>query len=149
MERIILSIVIIFIGIFLFSFNMRDLYQLIDKQSASKDEYVVVSYQYPINCIKCFIESDEILNYLNNNKPNKFNIIGLIVCDRDVELKSFIKSSNWKYPAYRIKNNDLKNLKVTNRTMLQIFNYKKELILELNYEDKTTKQKLNDFLKNI
>ena len=149
MERIILAMFILFVSIFQFSFNMKDLHQLIEKQNASKDEYVVVSYQYPINCIKCFIESDEILNYMNNNKPNKFIIIGLVVCDRDVELKSFVKSNNWKYPAYRVKNNDLKNLNVTSKTMLQIFNNKKELILDLNYEDKTTKQKLNDFIKNI
>jgi len=149
MEMIKNFISIFFLLALLPSFNIKNLFHLIDNQKINEKEFLIVSYQYPVNCIKCFIESDEIINYLNKKKPNKFKIIGLVVCDRDVELKSFVKSNDWKYPAFRIKSKDLKNLYVNNKTMMQIFNHNKKKVLELNYEDKTTNQKIQEFLKTI
>ncbi len=71
------------------------------KAAKSKSgECLIIFYFEMSNCMKCYIEPNLIISHLEKEKKmKKHKIIGIVVCDRDLELNIFIKEHNWKYPV--------------------------------------------------
>lgn len=121
--------------------------QCIQKEKPNKDDIVVVAFQYPIGCINCILKIDDIIKVLNQEFPQKVKVIAMVICDREVELKAFIKNNNWKYPAYKVKFKELKDYGVSEKSMMKIYNSKSELLLDLFYSDDETNAKLKAFIE--
>jgi len=143
-------IIFLFILCFLASgFALPKINQYIQKEKPDKDDIVVVAFQHPVGCIKCVLQIDDIIKVLNKEFPEKVKVIALVLCDREVELKVFIKNNNWRYPAYKVKFKELKDYGATERTMIKIYNAKSELLLDLFYDDKETNAKLKAFIDKM
>lgn len=132
-------------------FALPKINQYIQKEKPGKDDIVVVAFQYPVGCINCILKIDDIIKTLKLNQEfsKKVKVIALVLCDRDVELKAFIKNNNWKYPAYKVKFKELKDYEATERTMIKIYNAKSELLLDLFYSDDETNAKLKAFIDKM
>ena len=70
----------------------------------------------------------------------------MVLCDREIELKAFIKNNNWKYSAYKVKFKELKDYGANEKSMMKIYNAKSELLLDLYYNDDETNLKLKAFI---
>jgi len=141
---------IFFISVLCFltsGFTSPKINQYIQKEKPGKDDIVVVAFQYPVGCINCILKIDDIIKTLNQEFSNKVKVIALVLCDRDVELKAFIKNNNWKYPAYKVKFKELKDYGATEKSMMKIYNAKSELLLDLFYSDDETNAKLKAFIE--
>ena len=121
--------------------------QYIQKEKPNKDDIVVVAFQYPSGCMKCAIQNNEIISLLNKKFPNKVKVIALVLCDREIELKAFIKKNDWKYPAYKVKFQELKDYGANEKSMIKIYNAKSELLLDLFIDDDETNAKLKAFIE--
>ena len=146
LKRIIFLFVVCF---FASGFASPKINQYIQKEKPSKDDIVVVAFQYPVGCIKCVLQIEDIIKVLNKEFPEKVKVIAMVICDREIELKAFIKNNNWKYPAYKVKFKDLKDYRATEKSMMKIYNAKSELLLDLFYDDKETNNKLKSFIDKI
>ena len=120
--------------------------QYIKAEKPNKDDIVVVAFQYPVGCIKCVLQIEDIIKVLNKNFYQKVKVFALVLCDREIELKSFIKNNNWKYPAYKVKFKELKDYGANEKSMIKIYNAKSELLLDLYYNDDETNLKLKAFI---
>jgi len=123
--------------------------QYINKEKPNKDDIVIITLQHPVGCIKCVLQIEDIIKVLNHKFPQKVKVIALVQCDREVELKAFIKNNDWKYPAYKVKFKELSDYNATERTMMKIYNAKSELLLDLFYDDNETNVKLKAFIDNM
>ncbi|HPO62095.1 MAG TPA: hypothetical protein PK762_03315 [Candidatus Kapabacteria bacterium] len=121
--------------------------QYIKIEKPGKDDLVIVAFQYPTGCMKCAIQNNEIISNLEKKFPNKVKVIALVLCDREVELKAFIKKNNWKYPAYKVKYQELKDYGANEKSMIKIYNSKSELLLDLFIDDNETNAKLKAFIE--
>ncbi len=139
--------IICVIGLLVFGFASPKINQYIQKEKPDKDDIVVVAFQYPVGCIKCVLQIEDIIKVLNKEFPEKVKVIALVLCDREIELKAFIKNNNWKYPAYKVKFKELKDYGATEKSMIKIYNAKSELLLDLFYDDNETYTKLKAFIK--
>ena len=120
--------------------------QYIKAEKPNKDDIVVVAFQYPVGCINCILKIDDIIKKLNQEFPKKVKVIALVLCDREIELKAFIKNNNWKYPAYKVKFKELKDYGANEKSMIKIYNAKSELLLDLFIDDDETNLKLKAFI---
>ncbi len=121
--------------------------QYIQKEKPGKDDIVVVVFQYPSGCMKCVIQNNDIISILNKKFPKKVKVIALVLCDREIELKAFIKKNDWKYPAYKVKFQELKDYGANEKSMVKIYNAKSELLLDLFIDDDETNAKLKAFIE--
>ncbi|HPO64049.1 MAG TPA: hypothetical protein PK762_13300 [Candidatus Kapabacteria bacterium] len=144
LKRIIFLFVVCF---FASGFASPKINQYIQKEKPGKDDIVVIAFQYPVGCIKCVLQIEDIIKVLNHKLPNKVKVIALVLCDREIELKAFIKNNNWKYTAYKVKFKELKDYGATEKTMMKIYNSKSELLLDLFYDDNETNAKLKAFIE--
>lgn len=86
-----------------------------------KDEFLLITYQNPSTCIKCYIEPFELINSIDNQKGSrKFKYIALVRCDRDIELKVFARETGWKYYVYRDDGSAKEKLKASSKAIITI-----------------------------
>jgi hypothetical protein len=68
------------------------------KTSLKKGEFLVVTYQNPATCFKCYLEPLDIIKNMERNKGRlKIKYIALVRVDREIELKVFTRNSGWEY----------------------------------------------------
>ena len=94
--------------------------QYIQKEKPGKDDLIVVAFQYPTGCVNYILKIEDIIKVLNQGFPQKVKVFALVICDREIELKAFIKNNNWKYPAYKVKFKELKDFGATEKSMMKI-----------------------------
>jgi hypothetical protein len=123
-----LKIIIIFLLSIQFSFS-NYIEELKRSANADSKDYILVFYLEMANCIKCYIEPYSIINNIVQDKSlEKYKIIGIIVCDRDIELKIFKKEQEWKYSMYRDDGNARKQLGAPYDSFITVINSNNKMI---------------------
>lgn len=135
--------------LFVSGFASPKIKQYIQKEKPSKEDIVVVAFQYPVGCIKCVLQIEDLIKFLNHIFPKNIKVIAMVICDREIELKAFIKNNDWKYPAYKVKFKDLKDYGATEKSMMKIYNAQSELLFDLFYDDEETNVKLKAFIEKM
>lgn len=103
--------------------------QLSKKCDLKNDEYMVVVFQTPSLCVKCFIEPMKIIEVIQNESPVKdLKIIALVRVDREIELKVFQKENDWKYFMFADDGTAYKQLGIKGTSMMAILNTKGQVI---------------------
>ncbi|MDT3740721.1 MAG: hypothetical protein RO257_14615 [Candidatus Kapabacteria bacterium] len=101
-----------------------------DLRKAAKAETgdnLIIFYFEMVECVKCYIEPNEIISHLVQQSDSKnFKIIGVVICDRDIELKLFKKEHNWKYALYRNDGKARTNLNAPYDSFITVVNSKNE-----------------------
>ena len=93
MKKIIIVILLISSQVCLCDYNAA---------KAETGDNLIVFYFEMAACMKYYIEPDLIISHLiQQSELKNFKIIGVVVCDRDIELKIFKKEQNWKYTLFR------------------------------------------------
>jgi hypothetical protein len=114
-------IIIFFISIQLCYSNYLE--EIKKSANADTDDFIMVFYLEMTNCSKCYIEPYSIINNIVQDKSLvRYKIIGLIVCDRDIELKIFKKEQEWKYSLYKDDGNARKQLGAPYQSFITVIN---------------------------
>ncbi|MFH1050359.1 MAG: hypothetical protein V1779_05435 [bacterium] len=123
--------------------------KLKEKSSLKKDEYLIVIYFQIGNCPKCLIEPFEIINQIEKSKKvGNVKFIALVRCDREIELKVFIRETDWKYYTFLDDGTARNNLGGEPSSIVTILNYKGNNILNCNNKEMNKNiKKINAFLK--
>lgn len=108
----------------------------LEKYPLEEGEYLAFIFINPSSCIKCTIYPEQlILNTIRRTKK-KIKIIGVIYCNRLIELKSFKKEFNWKYDIEPdLRNGVRKSIGCKMDTDICIINHLGEIISELKLSD--------------
>ncbi len=105
--------------------------QLSEKCDLKKHEFLVVTFQTPSSCVKCFIEPMKIIEIIKNESSDKpLKIIALVRVDREIELKVFQRENDWKYPMFVDDGNARKQLGIKGTSMIAILNAKGKIVEE-------------------
>ncbi len=115
-------------------FSADEIYfnELKTKVNLQKDEQLVVLYQNIGNCSRCYVLPMEQVSKLKKaGKINKFKLVALVVCDRDIELNIYKKQHDWKYYMYRDDGKGHKKLNAKETTFLSVFDYNGTKIYEM------------------
>ncbi len=116
----------------LYSFDEAYYNQLKSKVNLQKDEQLVVLFQNIGNCSRCYIVPIEQVHKLKyEGKINKFKLLALVICDRDVELNIYKKQHEWKYFMFRDDGKGHKKLNAKETTFLSVFDYNGKNIYEM------------------
>jgi hypothetical protein len=132
MKFIILTIFISIIS-FCYVSSQQNLFDEIKKTTDLKvDELLIVNYQNPSTCIKCYLEPMDLINYIEKIKGNKkIKYLAMVKCDREIELNVFKRETGWKYYMYVDEGDASEKLKAESKTILSILNFKGENLLNL------------------
>ena len=96
---------------------------------AETGDNLIVFYYEMAACMKYFIEPDLIISHLVQQSDLKnFKIIGIVVCDRDIELKIFKKEHKWEFPLYRDDGNARTNLHAPYDSFCTVINAENKLL---------------------
>ncbi len=132
-----MGIRICFVLLMLYSLNLYsadETYynQLKSKVNLQKDEQLVVLFQNIGNCSRCYIvPMEQVRKLKNEGKINKFRLLALVVCDRDIELNIYKKQHDWKYYMFRDDGKGHKRLDSKLSTYLSVFDYYGKKIYEM------------------
>jgi hypothetical protein len=97
-------------------------YQLKQETGLEQKECLVVVYFESATCIKCFLEPNYYIDYIKEKcGTNRIKVIGLLRCDRDIEMKVFKKQIKWTHQLYRDNGNARKELGATSDAILSVF----------------------------
>ena len=116
---------------------------------AEKSESIIVFYFEMAACFKYYIEPDLIISHLvQQNELKNFKIIGIVVCDRDIELKIFKKEHKWEFPLYRDDGNARTNLNAPYDSFCTVINAENELLHLKPGKPEANYNKIIDFISD-
>ena len=141
------------IGLFflLCSFDQTFFEELKQKSELKNDQYLIVVYFHPGSCVKCYLEPLKIIDGVSRKVDrNKIKIIGLIRCDRDIEMKVFLRENDWKYSIFRDDGKCRKKLGVFDTAIMTVFNYNgdKKISISTGKMKKNSKKIINFINRN-
>lgn len=92
--------------IFCLSTNLKsqtnDLSNIRNQAHTQADESLILFHFNLVECVKCVLEPNAIIeNLILNKNIGKIRIVGAVICDRNIELKAFKKQQNWNYDLIR------------------------------------------------
>ena len=92
------------------------------KTILSENQSLIAVYFQPATCVKCYIEPLMLIDKVSYEvDKDKFKIVGLVRCDRDIEMKVFKKQIKWTHQLYRDNGNVRKELGATSDAILSVF----------------------------
>lgn len=92
------------------------------KTILSENQSLIAVYFQPATCVKCYIEPLMLIDKVSYEvDKDKFKIVGLVRCDRDIEMKVFKKQIKWTHQLYRDNGNARKELGATSDAILSVF----------------------------
>jgi len=99
-------------------------------------------------CVKCHLEPNYYLNQIESNCGKKnFKVLGILKCDRDIELKVFKKDINWQYQLIRDDGKCRKKLGVFDTAIMTVFNYNGDKKLSISTGNmKNNSKKIINFI---
>ena len=105
------------------SMSASELFDKICKKTIlSENQSLIAVYFQPATCVKCYIEPLMLIDKVSYEvDKDKFKIVGLVRCDRDIEMKVFKKQIKWTHQLYRDNGNARKELGATSDAILSVF----------------------------
>tara|TARA_B100000609_G_C17005992_1_gene326154 strand:- start:235 stop:675 length:441 start_codon:yes stop_codon:yes gene_type:complete len=122
-----------------------DLFQvLLQKLDMKEGEILVVVYYQPATCVKCYLEPQNYLDFINRyTDSNRVKIVGMIRCDRDIEMKVFKREINWEYAMHRDNGKARHSLNAPSDAIISLISYdrnrKLHIIRSSDYNETTKK----------
>ncbi|MBE2189889.1 MAG: hypothetical protein KGZ71_02240 [Desulfobulbaceae bacterium] len=124
--------------------------QLKEKCELSKNEYLIVIFQTPGNCVKCFIEPMDLVELIKKNSLGiNYKLMALVSVEREIELKVFQKENDWKHYMLVDDGNARKDLGAKGIAMMIILDSRGKIMAEFlpNQYDKNI-EKAKKFVKS-
>lgn len=105
--------------------------ELKEKCELSKNEFLIVIFQTPGNCVKCFIEPMDIVESITKNSTDiNYKLMALVRVDREIELKVFKKENDWEHYMFVDDGNARKDLGAKGIAMMIILDSRGKIIAE-------------------
>jgi hypothetical protein len=124
--------------------------QLKEKCELRDGEYLIVIFQAPGTCVKCFIEPMDLVESIRKNAPNiNYKLLALVRVDREIELKVFKKENDWEHYMFVDDGNARKELGAKGTAMMIILDSRGKIMAEFlpNQYNKNI-EKAQKFVKN-
>ncbi len=135
MGRINLLIVCLFIFYTSYSqtrINIEYFAELKKLTNLEDTEQLIIIFQANGNCEKCYtIPMYEVKSIKENNPKQKFKLLALVQCDRDIEVNIFKKKYKWKHFLARDDGNALKKLNIPKSTILIVIDSKGNIVKQI------------------
>lgn len=123
--------------------------ELRNAAKAETSDNLIVFYFEMVECVKCYIEPYEIISHLVQQGDLKnFKIIGVVVCDRDIELKIFKKEQNWKYALFRNDGKARINLNSPYNSFITVINPENKMLHLKPGKPEANYNKIIDFISD-
>jgi hypothetical protein len=110
--------------------------QLVAHTQVKNDEIMVAILLTPGTCAKCFIEPMEILRVLQENRgPIMLKVIAIVRCDREIELKAWVKEVKWQYYYWMDEGDMRKEMGLKPEIIMAIYDFKSNKMIEFKRDN--------------
>lgn len=123
-------------------FSNVDNNEILKKYSIKFDDITVIAFLDPINCIKCKLNIDQMIQYLMTHvQKKKVSVIGFMRINRKVEFDYFKKRVDWKYPIYMIDKEFISKIGIKNNMDFILLSGNRNIIYQNNLSEIANIQK--------